>query len=100
MISELKHESEFKKAISEGDVLLDFYANWCGPCQSMEEHLEKLSVVHPTLKIIKINVDKSSILAAMHRVNSIPAYFFYRNGKFVRSAIGAMEYTQLERLIK
>ncbi|MBE6365006.1 MAG: thioredoxin family protein [Lentisphaerae bacterium] len=71
-------------------VLIDFWATWCGPCQKLTPELEALSADYPELIVGKINVeDAENIqLAASLGVNSIPALFFYRNGKLEKQLVG------------
>ena len=59
----LKQEKEFDKLTKEGLVLVDFYADWCGPCQMLSPILEELSKKNENLKIVKINVDEFQQLA-------------------------------------
>ena len=100
MIQELKKLNEFKSLIKTGDVLLDFSAIWCGPCQMMKPNLEKLSTNYPKLSIITIDVDAFNELAAEYRIASVPTLVFYRNGEYKKTSIGYLPYQQLEKLIK
>ena len=86
---------------SEKAVLIDFWASWCGPCQKLTPELEKLAEEFPDLIIGKISVEDAENvqLAAAMGVNSIPALFFYRNGKLEKQLLGYMTKDQLkERL--
>ena len=83
---------------SEKAVLIDFWATWCGPCQKLTPELEKLAGEFPELIIGKISVeDQENVqLAASLGVNSIPALFFYRNGKLEKQLVGYMSKEQLK----
>ena len=83
---------------SEKAVLIDFWATWCGPCQKLTPELEKLAEEFPELIIGKISVeDQENVqLAASLEVNSIPALFFYRNGKLEKQLVGYMSKDQLK----
>lgn len=96
----LKEEKEFDELTKEGLVLVDFYADWCGPCQMLTPVLEELSKKNKNLKIVKINVDEFQQLAVQNKVLSIPAIKIYKDGKLVNQAVGYQELEDLEALIK
>ncbi len=95
------NKASFDKVTSQSEkmVLIDFWATWCGPCQSLAPELEALAADHPDLIVGKINVeDPENIqLAASMGVNSIPALFFYRDGKMARQLVGFMKKDDLEK---
>ena len=80
-------------------MLIDFWATWCGPCQSLTPELEKLAEECPDLIVGKINVEDAANvqLAASMGVNSIPAMFFYRNGKLEKELVGYMTKSELKK---
>ena len=82
---------------SERAVLIDFWATWCGPCQKLTPELEALAAEHPEIIIGKMNVDEpeNTDIAVSLGVNSIPALFFFRNGKLEKQFIGFMTKDQL-----
>ena len=96
----LKEEKEFDELTKEGLVLVDFYADWCGPCQMLTPVLEELSKKNENLKIVKINVDEFQQLAVQNKVLSIPAIKIYKDGKLVNQAVGYQELEDLEALLK
>lgn len=96
----LKEEKDFKEQINEGLVLVDFYADWCGPCQMLTPVLEELSKKNKDLKIVKINVDDFQQLAVQNKVLSIPAIKIYKDGKLINQTVGYQELDELEALIK
>ena len=96
----LKEEKEFEVLTKEGLVLVDFYADWCGPCQMLSPILEELAKKNKELKIVKINVDDFQQLAIQNKVLSIPAIKIYRDGKLVNQTVGYQELEDLETLIK
>jgi len=70
--------------------VLDFYADWCGPCQSLLPTVEKLAEEYKdTVEILKVNVDQHSELAQKFNVRSIPALFFMKKNQIVDSLKGA-----------
>ena len=84
-------------AQTEKAVLVDFWATWCGPCQSLTPGLEALSEEYPELIVGKVNVEEPENiqLAASMGVNTIPAMFFYRNGKLEKQLVGYMPKREL-----
>jgi thioredoxin 1 len=70
--------------LTKGDkpVLIDFYADWCGPCQTMAPVLEKVrQKMGNRMSLVKINVDKNKAMASAQNVRSIPTLVLYKNGK-------------------
>lgn len=76
-------KSSFKAIInSEKPVLIDFYADWCGPCKAFSPIIEKLKdEMGDKVRVIKINVDKNQALSSKLNISSIPAIMIYRSGK-------------------
>lgn len=74
-------ENEFEEEIKEGTVLVDFYADWCGPCKMLAPILETLASKHPDVKVLKVNVDAEQNLAMKHSIMAIPTLIVYKDGK-------------------
>ena len=85
---------------SEKTVLLDFYADWCGPCRMVAPIVEAISEEHPEYKIGKINVDEQGELATTCGVMSIPSLFVLRNGEVANQAVGARTKAQILDMLK
>jgi len=100
MIKYLENSNEFDSLTSKGETLVDFYADWCGPCKMMEPHLEKLSETYSHINIIKVNVDKHNEIAAKFNIYSIPTLIYFKEGKVIKTNIGYLPYPQLEKIIK
>jgi thioredoxin 1 len=80
-------------------VLLDFWAEWCGPCRMIGPMLDQIAQEYSgRLKVCKINVDEENELAGRHGVASIPTLVVYHNGEVVRQQAGALPKTQLQGL--
>ena len=86
---EAKTEEELDAATATGQVLVDFWATWCGPCQMMGQVIEREIVPSmPSLKVVKVNVDEAPELAAKFGVMSIPALFCFRDGAKCEEFVG------------
>jgi len=71
-------------------VLVDFWAEWCGPCRAVAPILEEISQEHGAkLKIVKLNIDENSELAIKYGITSIPALNIFVHGEVVKSSVGA-----------
>ena len=70
-------------------VLVDFWAEWCGPCKMVAPVLEEIASEHPSIVIAKLNVDENPQLAASYQVTSIPTMHVFQDGQIVQTIIGA-----------
>ena len=86
-VNEANFENEVVK--SEIPVLVDFYADWCGPCRMVAPVLEEIADERTDIKVCKINVDEASALAIKFGVESIPTLLVFKNGAVSAKAIGA-----------
>ena len=82
-------------------VLVDFYADWCGPCKMMAPVFKELkTVMGDKLKIVKINTEKNQQLSAKMNISSIPTMVLYKNGSLVWQQPGAMPLKALQNKIE
>ncbi len=81
----------FDGAIKSGIVLIDFYADWCGPCKMMEPVIDELaSEMEGKAVIAKVNVDEYSDIASRYQIFSIPTFIIFKDGKEIERMIGAV----------
>lgn len=85
---------------SEKPVLLDFYAEWCGPCRMVSPLVEQIADENPQYLVAKVNVDEEPELAAQFDVSSIPLLVAVKNGKIVSKAAGARPKQQILKLLE
>ena len=82
-------------------VLLDFYANWCGPCKMLSPVLQEIAEEYAdTLKVGKVNVDEQMELAMRFQVSSIPMVVLFKNGKAVAKSVGYRPKAQLLAMVQ
>ncbi len=95
--------SNFEAEVLNSDipVLVDFYADWCGPCKMMAPIVHQLADAYAgRVKIGKLNVDNCLDIAQKYRVMSIPTFIFFKDGQAVETAVGGMSKAELENKIK
>ena len=94
--------SKFHELISQDKpVLVDFFAEWCGPCKMQAPILEDLKKrVNDQATIIKIDVDKNQAVAAKYGIRSVPTLMIFKNGEIKWKQSGVFTAEELERLIK
>ncbi|VAW13604.1 Thioredoxin [hydrothermal vent metagenome] len=93
-LTEKNFDSEVLK--SDLPVLVDFWAEWCGPCKMVSPIVDEISTeLEGKLKVGKVNVDEAQTLAQKYNVMSIPTLFVFKGGEVVEQIIGAMSKDQL-----
>ena len=94
MLKHINDREEFKAAIAEGTVLVDFFATWCGPCKMLSPVLEEVSKeVNAT--IIKVDVDEAGSLAAQYGIQAVPTLILFKDGQRVDVRMGYQNKNQL-----
>lgn len=91
--------NNFETEVYQSDipVLVDFYADWCGPCKMMTPIVEGLAQGYDgKVKVGKLNIDDEMEIAQQYRVMSIPTFILFKDGKAVETSVGAMSKDELE----
>ena len=91
-IIHLEKESDFDNLI-QGNVLVDFYANWCGPCKMLGPILEEVSDL---IQIVKVDVDNFEEISKKYRVMSIPTIVLFKNGEEIKRNVGFIDKNTIE----
>jgi len=93
--------TDFETEVLQSDkaVLVDFWAEWCGPCHAVSPILERIADEHDDLKLVKVNIDEEQDLALRYGVQSIPTMILFKDGEPAAAAIGAQPKGALERAL-
>ena len=93
-------EASFQDEVigSEGRVIVDFWAEWCGPCHAVAPVLDRIADEHE-VKLVKVNIDREQDLAQRYGVMSIPTMILFEDGQPAASAVGALPKGALERAL-
>ena len=101
VVVKLTTETMYQEVIQAGQtVLVDFYADWCGPCKMMAPVVEELAGEEPDVKVCKINIDDEMAIAQRYGVMSIPTFIAFRNGEVAGKQVGAMPKSKLQELVR
>lgn len=100
MVTKISEDNFTQEILKSGKrTVLDFYADWCGPCQMLSPVMEELSQKHPEWKFCKTNVDENTPLAIKFGVSSIPAIAVFENGELLDITVGYMSENELSAFI-
>lgn len=101
-MTQLLNNQNFESTLRQNDVVLvDFYADWCGPCQSLAPTLESVSQKFDGKAVIaKVNVDTNPELSQLFQVRSIPALFYFKNGEIADRQVGLQAQSSIENNIQ
>ena len=102
-MSEIRYltEETYKSTLeTEAAVVVDFYADWCGPCKSMIPIYDACCADYPSVAFCKVNVDDHKKLAIQNRVLGIPCFMFFKNGTMVKRIDGAVDETAFREAVQ
>lgn len=100
MVKYLEKEEDFAKIISEEDVLVDFYADWCGPCKMLSPIVEQVAQENKDIKVVKINIDQEQDIAIKYEIMSIPTLVVIKNGNETNRSVGLIGKSDILELVK
>jgi len=98
-MAEIIDESTFEEKVLKSDkpVMVDFYANWCGPCNEMIPVVDDFEMKHKDVAVYKVNVDKNIKLAEEYNILSVPTFMIFKNGREENRFMGGMEAMKFEK---
>lgn len=101
MIRYITTIQEYDSLTSQGTVLVDFYANWCGPCQLLAPVLEEIDdkKLAEDVTFLKVNVDELMEIAQRYGIQSIPTLILFKDGKIANTALGYMNKSQVLKFV-
>ena len=95
-------DAKFEEDVLKADlpVLVDFWAEWCGPCRMIAPVLAELATEYQNkIKVVKVNVDENTATPAQYAIRGIPSLLLFKNGSLVASKVGALSKSQLTAFI-
>lgn len=101
MVKEINNENFNEEVLNaKGNVLVDFNAEWCGPCKMLRPILDEISSERSDGKIVSVNVDSNSELAMKYGVSSIPCLVLFKGGKEVNRSVGLIPKEKIEEILR
>ncbi len=94
-------EDAFEKTIKEGVVLVDFYADWCGPCRAMVPHVEAVAEeLKEKIAVVKLDIERAQRTTAFYNVSSVPTLILFHNGQEKGRLVGLCDKNKIKNLIE
>lgn len=97
---EILTQENFNEEIKTGIVIVDFYADWCGPCKQLAPFLDKLSKENTNIKFVKVDTEESQELSSLYNIRALPTIVFFKNGKEEERNVGFSPATVVNTLRK
>ncbi len=96
------NDSTFEQEVLNSNipVLIDFYADWCGPCKMLSPTVDEVASENDDIKVVKIDVDESQEVAIKYQIMSIPTLVVIKNGKEVNRSVGVIDKEEILSMIK
>lgn len=85
---------------SEKPVLIDFYADWCGPCKMLSPIVDQVAKENKDIKVVKINIDETQDIAVKYQIMSIPTLVVIKNGEETNRSVGVIDKSEILELLK
>lgn len=94
-------EQTFSQVIAKGTVLVDFFAEWCGPCRMLTPILEQLAQeFQGSVTIAKIDVDQAQVIAVQYDITSVPTLILFKDGVMQHRIVGLKDLKSLQNLLR
>ena len=96
------NDNTFEQEVLKSSIpgLVDFYADWCGPCKMLSPTVDEVAAENDDIKVVKVNVDESQNTAIKYQVMSIPTLVVIKNGNEVNRSVGVIDKEEILNMIK
>ncbi len=96
----IENLNEFEKKIAKGNVIIEFYAQWCEPCKDMKKNLEKVNMKKEKVAIYQVDIDRSQDIVDIYGTPQVPAILYIKDGKILQGFVGLKQMPELNSDIK
>ena len=91
----------FEEKLKGKNAIVDFYADWCGPCKILDKNLKTFNDIKPDgVTVYKLDIDNDGMLAQKYNINRIPALLYFKDGKHIKTTLGVKSAKQIEATTK